>query len=204
MARALHPALRWTGAGQFVRRLSKRTRGGPSRVLLLDVAPAAVMTAFLCFVSPLALSDDGANAATMDAGAYALCVAAGGAFLVRRRLPLLMFAVALVTTLLFAVLYDGGPIFMAALLALLALVVSRPAAVWVPATLGGAVALVIAQALSDDGTSLGGVVIAAVWIGSAVATAEIVRLRGAEMSEALARAELAERSREEEGARRVA
>lgn len=207
MRDAVNPALRADlsrrRADRLLRRVAARPSRGPRRVLLLDVAPAVAIAAFVCFVTPLALADDGAGRATLDAGGYALCVAAGAGFLVRRRLPLLTYAIALAATVAFVVLYDGGPIFVAALLAMLSVVVSRPASVWVPAALIGTVALIVAQ-VASEGMSFAVAVIAVVWVGAAVACGEIVRLRRVELAEIQARVELAERSQEGEALRRVA
>jgi len=174
-------------------------RGG---VLLYDVAPAVAMTAFLLVITPLAFSGNGGHDAPLDFGAYALCFVAGASFLVRRRLPIVTFAIALACTVLFVTLYDGGPIFVASIVAMIGLVSNSPRRVWIPASLIGVAALMAAQ-IARDGLSFAVLVIALVWVGAAIAWGEIARLRRAEMDEIRARAELAERSREDEALRRV-
>jgi signal transduction histidine kinase len=169
--------------------------------LVMDVVPALALLVFLCLVSPIA-ADKGQHG-SLDPGAYALCVTASLAFVVRRKLPIVTYTVALASTFAYVITYGPGPIFVSAFGALIVLVVARPRPVWIPSAVFGALALAAAE-LMAEGASFGIAVFAGVWVGAAVLAGEAVRARKAEVAEMLARAELAERNREEEALRRVA
>src|SRR5215203_3382299 len=126
-----------------------RERDG-GHTLLMDVLPAVALIAFLVFVSPLA-ADKGGHG-PLDAEAYALLVVAGGSFAIRRRFPVLTYAIALAATVAYVVTYSGGPIFVAAFAGLIMLVASKPRTVWIPAAIVGAVALIVAE-IMDEGVS---------------------------------------------------
>jgi len=181
-------------------RAQRAPRSG-SHELLTDLVPAVGLTLFLCFVSPLAA--DKGDHGPLDAGAYALLVVAGMAFVFRRRFPLGVYVVALAATTTYVAIYNGGPIFTAAFGGLIVLVASRPRRVWIPAAVIGALSLVLAEVMVE-GVSFAVGVLAVVWVGAAVLVGEAVRARKAEMAEMHARAELAERKHEEEALRRIA
>jgi signal transduction histidine kinase len=170
-------------------------------VLLHDLAPALLLAAFTCAVTPLA--DDSVGAPPLDAGAYALCVAAGLSFAVRRRAPVFAYAAAIACVAAFAILYQGGPIFVCALAAMLWLVAAKPRRVWVPLVLAGMLVFGVAHVIEEE-LDFGIVVIGAVWLGTAGLFGEVVRSKRAGESEARARVQLAESRREEETMRRLA
>jgi signal transduction histidine kinase len=184
---------------RHLERLSRPPTSG--RQLFMDVAPAVALTVFLVFVSPLA-AEKGSHV-PLDALAYVLLVVAGGVFVLRRRFPFLTYALALSATVTYVAIYNGGPIFVAAFAALITLVAARPRSQWIPAAVAGALGLVVAEIIAE-GVSFAVAVVAVVWVGAAVLVGEVVRARSAEMAEIRARAELAERTRDQEALRRVA
>lgn len=183
----------------------RESRGLPGRrsFLVSDLAPAALLAAFVCAVTPLALADEGAATPELDLGAYLLCAIAGLSLAVRRRLPLATYGSTVACAAAFAVLYHGGPIFVTALAALPFVVASRPRREWAPLVAAGMVVISLSH-MAEEGPGFGVVVIAAVWLGTAVLFAELVAARRAEAEESRARAEQAERRREEETGRRLA
>jgi len=187
-----------SGGGCGARRSGLAFALVPARppILLHDVAPALLLAVFACAVTPLALADEGGSAPALDAGAYVLCALSGLVFAFRRPAPVATYLVAVAATVAFAVLYHGGPLFVNALAAMMWLVSVRPRAQWVPLTLAGMLALGAGHALGE-GMSFGVIVIAAVWVGTAVLFGEVVRSRRAG-------AQLAAGRREEETLRRVA
>ena len=155
-----------------------------------------------------------ADAAALDPLAYALLVAGPAALLLRRRTPLLAFAVALAATVAYALAgYPSGPYFLAALVALFTAVrrAERPAVLAVVA--GGYAAYVgLGRILPSvggvelDAPSLSRSIVVAVWLVVALALAGANRARSEYFTEmartrgeaARARAEQSRRQASEE------
>jgi signal transduction histidine kinase len=147
----------------------------------------------------------------LDALAYALLVIGPLALLLRRRRPVLGYAIALVATLAYLVLgYPGGPFFLAAILALSAAVKRGPRGpVWLM-TIGayGLFVLCTASQLVIDGralrhSSLGELLAVGAWTAVALVLTELNRARSeffAEMSRAQGEAR---RARQEQARRQA-
>jgi len=109
--------------------------------VLLGVALAAVLVA----ITRLGFRDEG-----LDPVAYPCCAAAGLAFAVRRRAPVVTFAVVAAAVVLFAATgQPGGPIYATTFAAAFNLAVQRGARTWLPWTAAAAAALVAAQWVAD-------------------------------------------------------
>jgi signal transduction histidine kinase len=171
------------------------------RVRPLDLAIGVALAVALIVVTPEAA---GAARGEIDTGARVLCAVAGLALAFRRAFPLGQYVVAMGATLVYAAAdYPGGPIFGVAFASALAMVAATEPRVWMPAVLAGSALLVGAEA-AVNGWSLHLLGLAAVWIVGSVLFGEANRLRSAQLRTVEARAEFAERTREEEARRRVA
>ena len=101
---------------------------------LVGVAAAAVLVA----ITAMGFRDQG-----VDPIAYPCCAVAGLAFAVRRRWPVVTFALVMGALTVFAATgQPGGPVYVTSFLAALNLAVLRPMRVWLPWTAAAAVALV--------------------------------------------------------------
>ena len=101
---------------------------------LTGVAAAVVLVA----ITALGFRDQG-----VDPIAYPCCAIAGLAFAVRRRWPVVTFALVIAALAVFAATgQPGGPVYVTTFLAALNLAVLRPMRVWLPWTAVAAVALV--------------------------------------------------------------
>jgi signal transduction histidine kinase len=171
------------------------------RVRPLDVAIGVALAVALVLIT---LEAAGTQRDEIDAGARVLCAIAGLALAFRRAFPLGHYLVAMGATVVYAIAeYPGGPIFAVAFAAALAMVAGTEPRTWMPAVIAGAAAFVGAEA-ATAGWSLHLFALGAVWIVGSVLFGEASRLRSAQLRTVEARAEFAERTREEEARRRVA
>jgi signal transduction histidine kinase len=144
----------------------------------------------------------GTESRSVDATALALCAITGLALAFRRSHPLEQFLVAIGATIAYAALdYPGGPIFVVAFASALAMVAERRALMPV-AFAGGAALLAVQFAVYGWALHLFG--FAAVWFVGTALFGEVARLRREQQRTTQARAEFAERTREQEARRRVA
>jgi len=138
----------------------------------------------------------------IDALALALCLVTGLSLAFWRSHPLEQFLVAIGATTAYAAFdYPGGPIFLVAFVSALAMVAERRALM--PVAFAGGAALLAVQ-FAVAGWALHRFGFAAVWFVGTALFGEVWRLRREQQRTAQARAEFAERSREEEARRRVA
>ncbi len=143
-----------------------------------------------------------ADSKSIDAVALALCLVTGLSLAFRRSHPLEQFLVAISATIVYAALdYPGGPIYVVAFASALAMVAQRRSLM--PVAFGGGAALIAVQ-FAVYGWALHLFGFAAVWFVGTALFGEAVRLRREQQRTTEARAEFAERSREEEARRRVA
>lgn len=116
------------------------------RITWTDVAVGAVTAAALCLLMRVALAPE-----PVGAVGYTLTAVAGGAFVLRRRLPVtcLLIAAATITTYT-AIGEPGGPIYAAVFLAAGNLAARRDCTgEWLPATAVAAVALIAAEIIAE-------------------------------------------------------
>ena len=103
-----------------------------------DALVGAVAAVVLVAITALGFRDQG-----VDPIAYPCCAVAGLAFAVRRRWPVVTFALVIAALTVFAATgQPGGPVYVTTFLAALNLAVLRPMRVWLPWTAVAAVALV--------------------------------------------------------------
>jgi signal transduction histidine kinase len=103
-----------------------------------DALVGAVAAVVLVAITALGFRDQG-----VDPIAYPCCAVAGLAFAVRRRWPVVTFALVIAALTVFAATgQPGGPVYATTFLAALNLAVLRPMRVWLPWTAVAAVALV--------------------------------------------------------------
>jgi signal transduction histidine kinase len=103
-----------------------------------DALVGAVAAVVLVAITALGFRDQG-----VDAIAYPCCAVAGLAFAVRRRWPVVTFALVIAALTVFAATgQPGGPVYATTFLAALNLAVLRPMRVWLPWTAVAVVALV--------------------------------------------------------------
>jgi signal transduction histidine kinase len=146
----------------------------------------------------------GAERSEIDALAIALCAVAGLAIGFRRLFPLAQYVAAMAATLTYAAIgYPGGPIYAVAFGSALAMVAGTERRTWMPAAFAGG-ALVIAVRTLASGWAGHLFIFGAIWFVGTVLFGEVARLRREQAQTAQARAEFAERSREEESRRRLA
>lgn len=159
------------------------------------IALAVVVTAFLALFS----------AFHSGPGAGLLLVAGAGLSLaIRGWRPLVAYGASLGFTAAYLVVGNpAGPIFVAPFIGLLTLIPGASPRVWGPAALGGAAILAVAHGLGN-GWSLSIWVFAAVWVVLATGIGGALQVRRRFMAEVRARAQWAERSREEQARRRMA
>jgi signal transduction histidine kinase len=120
-----------------------------------------------------------------------------------RSTPILAFGASLGWTILFVWLgYSPGPIYLAPFAGLLVLVAMRPARVWIPAALIGAMGLGLARLAS--GWSPGILAFGAVWLLATGLFAVGVRMRRGFQGQVEARERYEARSREDESRRKAA
>jgi len=161
-----------------------------------------MLTTFFVVVTPHAVSgDDGARG--LDALAYVLLVGAGLSPALRGRHPYAGYALALGCVTAYVLRgYGGGPIYVAAFLTLVSVVIVGERRVWIPCAVAGALSLSVAAVISD-GWSWSTAVFATIWLVGAGLVGEAVRARRGQEAALAERAAEAERTRDEE-ARRLA
>jgi signal transduction histidine kinase len=158
---------------------------------LLGVAFAVVLVA----VTALGFRDEG-----LDPIAYPCCAVAGLAFAVRRRWPVVTFALVIAALAVFgATGQPGGPVYLTTFLAAVNLAVLRPMRTWLPWTAVAAVALVGAN-WAGHGFSLHLIPVAVLLLAAPKLAGDAVRARRLRMETLEARVSLAE----QETLRRVA
>jgi signal transduction histidine kinase len=158
---------------------------------LVGVAAAVV----LVVITALGFRDEG-----LDPIAYPCCAVAGLAFTVRRRQPVVTFALVIAAITVFgATGQPGGPIYATSFLAALNLAVLRPMRTWLPWTAVAAVALIAAN-WAADGFSLHLIPVALLLLATPKLAGDAVRARRLRMETLEARVSLAE----QETLRRVA
>ena len=167
---------------------------------IIPVVTGVVLGVALVLVTSQQAAD--ADSRSIDAVALGLCLITGLSLAFRRSHPLQQFLVAIGATIVYAALdYPGGPIFVVAFASALAMVAERRSLMPV-AFAGGAALLAVQFAVYGWALHLFG--FAAVWFVGTALFGEAVRLRREQQRTTEARAEFAERSREEEARRRVA
>jgi signal transduction histidine kinase len=158
---------------------------------VVGVAAAAVLVA----ITALGFRDEG-----LDPIAYPCCAVAGLAFTVRRRQPVVTFALVIAAITVFgATGQPGGPIYATSFLAALNLAVLRPMRTWLPWTAVAAVALFAAN-WAADGFSLHLIPVALLLLATPKLAGDAVRARRLRVETLEARVSLAE----QETLRRVA
>jgi signal transduction histidine kinase len=188
-------------------RAARRGRSVPGMALSAPttrgIALSIVMTTFFVVVTPHAVAgDEGARA--LDALAYVLLVGAGLSLALRGAQPYAGYALALGCVTAYVLRgYGGGPIYVAAFLALVSVVIVSERRVWIPCAAAGALALSVA-AVINDGPSWSTAVFATIWLAGAGLVGEAVRARRGQEAALAARAAEAERTRDEEARRRGA
>lgn len=172
----------------------------------LDALTAVGLVVLFVAVAVLELGQDPSRGARpVDAAGYALLVGTGLVFAIRSRWPRVYFSATLLLTFAYIGLrYEPGPVYLAPLLALVLLVGAVEQRFWLPAVvLGGAGFALVTT--SWPGTSTPSAVFAvAVWFVVAAGAASAVRARRTRLVAVTRRAEVAERTREQEARRRVA
>jgi signal transduction histidine kinase len=158
---------------------------------LVGVAAAVVLVT----VTALGFNDQG-----LDPIGYPCAAVAGLAFAVRRRWPIVTFALVIAALAVFAATgQPGGPIYATSFLAALNLAVLRPMRVWLPWTAGAAVALV-ASNWAANGFEAHLIPVALLLLATPKLAGDAVRARRLRMETLEARVSLAE----QETLRRVA
>ena len=158
---------------------------------LLGVAFAVVLVA----ITALGFRDEG-----LDPIAYPCCAVAGLAFVVRRRWPVVTFALVIAALTVFgATGQPGGPVYLTTFLAAVNLAVLRPMRTWLPWTAVAAVALVGAN-WAGHGFSLHLIPVAVLLLAAPKLAGDAVRARRLRVETLEARVSLAE----QETLRRVA
>ena len=166
----------------------------------LPVATGVVLAIALVLITSRQAA--GTESKSVDATALVLCAITGLALAFRRSHPLEQFLVAISATIAYAALdYPGGPIFVVAFASALAMVAERRTLMPV-AFAGGAALLAVQFAVYGWALHLFG--FAAVWFVGTALFGEVARLRREQHRTTQARAEFAERTREQEARRRVA
>jgi signal transduction histidine kinase len=158
---------------------------------LLSVAAAAVLVA----ITALGFRDEG-----LDPIAYPCCAVAGLAFAVRRRWPVVTFALVIAAIAVFgATGQPGGPLYATTFLAALNLAVLRPMRTWLPWTATAAFALFAANWVGH-GFSVHLIPVALLLLATPKLAGDAVRARRLRVETLEARVSLAE----QETLRRVA
>ena len=166
----------------------------------ISLVTGVVLGVALVLVTSQQVAD--ADSKSIDAVALGLCLVTGLALAFRRSHPREQFLVAISATIAYAALdYPGGPIFVVAFASALAMVAERRSLM--PVAFAGGAALIAVQ-FAVYGWALHLFGFAAVWFVGTALFGEAVRLRREQQRTTEARAEFAERSREEEARRRVA
>ena len=170
--------------------------------LVLDFGPPLLLAAFLLGVTPLEANS--IHAQRLGALPLLEIAAAALALAGRRRHALLAYAASVGFTALY--LFTGhppGPVFLAPFLGLAAVIARSETRTWLAASAGGALILGAAHG-AGDGWSYAVAIFVGAWLLVSVAVGAGIRARRAYLGEVHARRSLAERSREEEGRRRMA
>ena len=164
----------------------------PARADALTGIAAAVL---LVAITALGFRDEG-----LDPIAYPCCAVAGLAFTVRRRWPVVTFALVIAAIAVFgATGQPGGPLYAASFVAALNLAVLRPMRVWLPWTAAAAVALFAANWVGH-GFSVHLIPVALLLLATPKLAGDAVRARRLRVETLEARVSLAE----QETLRRVA
>jgi len=150
---------------------------------LLGVAFAVVLVA----ITALGFRDEG-----LDPIGYPCCAVAGLAFAVRRRWPVVTFALVIAALTVFgATGQPGGPVYLTTFLAAVNLAVLRPMRTWLPWTAVAAVALMGAN-WAGHGFSLHLIPVAVLLLAAPKLAGDAVRARRLRMETLEARVSLAE------------
>jgi signal transduction histidine kinase len=176
------------------------TRRAP---VVADLVPALLLTAFLVGASTAQQRATG-DAHRIGAGGYLLLVGAGMALALRRRWPPLTYVASLACTGAYLLVGDPpGPILLAPFLGLLVVMgATRSLPVWIGSALGGA-ALLSAVHGAVSGWSWPVALFAGVWVGLSVVAGIALDARRRFLRESRTRAELTQRSREDEARRHM-
>jgi signal transduction histidine kinase len=162
------------------------------RVHASDVVVALTYASFLAAVTQIA---SGSAQPEPSATASALAFGSGIVFAVRRPLPEVTFLGALACVFVYTLRDDpGGPIYLSAFAATAVLVAARPRPVWIPFTIAGAAAVVVAGVIST-GWQSHYLIVGVLWLGSALLLSENLRNRGAKQEEVALRRVAEERLR---------
>lgn len=144
------------------------------------------------------------GASPLDAAAYAELAGAGLVLTLRRLVPILTYAATILLTCVFLLGgYPAGAIWLASFVALLTLVAVLPVVRWSAAALAGAVLLAVVY-IGSGGPPLAAGLWAVAWLAVAALFAAGLLVRRRFVLEARARAELAQRTRDEHALRRMA
>jgi signal transduction histidine kinase len=150
---------------------------------LAGVAAAVVLVA----ITALGFRDEG-----LDPVAYPCCAVAGLAFAVRRRLPIVTFALVIAAITVYgATGQPGGPVYATSFVAALNLAVLRPMRTWLPWTAAAAVALVGAN-WAGHGFSLHLIPVALLLLATPKLAGDAVRARRLRVETLEARVRLAD------------
>lgn len=171
--------------------------------VVADVIPALVLTVFLLGASTAQQRATG-DLHRIGVGGYLLLAGAGMALALRRRWPPLAYAGSLACTGAYLLAGDPpGPILLAPFLGLLVVLgATRSLPVWIGSALGGAAVLSAVHG-AVYGWSWPVALFAGVWVGLSVVAGIALDARRRFLRESRARAEWTQRSREEEGRRRM-
>jgi signal transduction histidine kinase len=168
-----------------------------------DLVPALLLTGFLVAASTAQQHATG-GAHRIGVGGYLLLVGAAMALALRRRWPRLAYAGSLACTSAYLLVDNPpGPILLAPFLGLVVVLgATRSLPVWIVSALGGAGSLAAVHG-AVYGWSWPVALFAGVWVCLAAVAGIAVDARRRFLRESRARAEWAQRSREEEGRRRM-
>jgi signal transduction histidine kinase len=200
------PRSRVPPSGEFTPGVSPRalwTAMARRAPVVADLIPALVLTGFLVAASTAQQRATG-DAHRIGVGGYLLLVGAAMALALRRRWPRLAYAGSLACTCAYLLVGDPpGPILLAPFLGLVVVLgATRSLSAWIVAALGGAGLLSAAHG-AVYGWSWPVALFAGVWVCVSAVAGVAVEARRRFLKEAQARAEWAQRSREEEGRRRM-
>jgi signal transduction histidine kinase len=117
------------------------------RITRTDVAIGVAGAVALCVLTNVALQPD-----TVDSWVYGLSAAAGGAFVLRRRAPVLCLVIAAAAIAVYtATDQPGGPIYVAVFIAAMNLAArTKTTRDWLPWTAAAAVALIVAEVIAGQ------------------------------------------------------
>jgi signal transduction histidine kinase len=175
---------------------------GALSVLALDVTPAVALAAVVLLAGHWQ-AHTGSGGHPLDGNGIVELLAGSLALVWRRRAPLLVYAVAVACTCAYlGTGHPPGPVMIAPFAALIEVVRTRPSA-WIAATVLGGTAISLAHGIGN-GWTLAIPLFAAGWSSVAATFAAGLRVRRWFVAETEARMRWAQRTRDEEGRRRMA